>query len=1184
TISPSLVECGKHRNIEIITLADIEKVKGSAGNFQITIKKHPRYVDSEKCNACGDCEKVCPVELDNEFDYKLSKRKAIYKLYPQAVPNLYAVDKQGVSPCRIACPAGVNAHGYIALIRQGKYKEALDLVREAIPFPGVCGRVCTHPCESDCTRKEVDEPVAICALKRFVADWEIGQMEDGSSGECKFAKIVDLHQPLLNVAVIGSGPAGLTCAYYLTKSGYKVTVFETLPVSGGMLRVGIPDFRLPREIVDKEIDFIINTGVEIKTNITVGKDITFDDLQKQYKALFIAVGAPKSQRLKIEGEDLKGVHFGIDFLMAAKSGERAQKIEVGKKVIVIGGGNTAFDSARTALRLGAENVTIVYRRSREEMPAIPSEIQQAEKEGVKIEYLTGPVKINAENGKIKSLSYIKMKLGEPDKSGRRTPVPIAGTESSIPTDTVIIAIGQYSDINFLPDGLKDEKGNIKTDIDTLATPVSGVFAGGDVVSGPDVLIKAIAAGRKASISIDRYMKGEKLEPVILQPHLKKAEPQLDGILKKSRIKIPHLKIQERKNGFEEIELPLTEESVKQEAERCLNCGVCSECMECVKVCEPKAINHNVVADFSLRELTVGSIILAPGFETFDARLKGEYGYGRYKDVITSLEYERILSASGPYGGEIRRPSDGKIPKKIGFIQCVGSRDKTVHRDYCSAVCCMFSAKEAIVTKEHIPDADITVFFIDIRAYGKGYEEYYERAKNEYDVKYKRCMVSKVTEIPATAVGGKKLKVRYVDDTVEKVQQCHPERSEGSRCSPKDEILRSAQNDKAYGIKEDDFDLIVLAVGIGPSHQAVELSKRLGITLDKYNFAAVQGTDAALTSIPGVFVAGAFQSPKDIPESVIQGLGAAGDASGMLSSARNTLTEKKEYPEERDVSAEKERIGVFICHCGRNISSVVDVEDVAKSVKNLSCVVHSETNLFTCAPDGLEKIRCAIKEHNLNRVVVASCSPRTHEVLFQENLREAGLNPYLFEMANIRDQCSWVHSSSPAGATLKAEKLIRMAIAKSRYLEPLKMQSLPVVQKALVIGGGLCGMVASLSLAGQGFEVYLIEKEKELGGNLRKIYRTLEGQNVQEILTGLIDRTEKNKLIKIFTDTEIKEVSGFVGNFKTRMNTNKHANEHEFEHGVMIVATGGEEYHPTEYLYGQDERIITQRELEEKMCL
>ncbi|MFA5779348.1 MAG: NAD(P)-binding protein [Elusimicrobiota bacterium] len=1182
TISPSLVECGRHRNIEIITLADIEKVEGSAGHFNVTVKKHPRYVDEKKCNACGECEKVCPVELDNEFDYKLSKRKAIYKLYPQAVPNLYAVDKKGVSPCRIACPAGVNAHGYIALIRKRKYKEALDLIREVNPFPGVCGRVCTHPCESECSRKDIDEPVAICAIKRFVADWEIENKQVGSSK----LEVETIHHSLLathSVAVIGSGPAGLTCAYHLAKMGYKVTVFEALAVPGGMLRVGIPDFRLPPEIVDKEIDFIKNTGVEIKTNITVGKDISFDELcpqGKQYKAIFVAVGAPKSSRLKIEGEDLAsveggGVHFGIDFLMAVKSGKIKK---IGNKVIVIGGGNTAFDAARTALRLGASDVTIVYRRSREEMPAIPSEIEQAEKEGVKIKYLTAPVKINSSEGKVTSLNYIKMKLGEPDESGRRKPVPIKGTESYISTDTVIIAIGQYSDINFLPTGLKDEKENIKLDIDTLATPIPGVFAGGDVVSGPDVLIKAIAAGRTAAISIDRYLRGEKLTPVVLQPYLKKvtegnpslgAEPQLEGIEKKSRIKIPHLKIQERKSGFEEIELPLTEEMVKQEAERCLNCGVCSECLECVKVCEPKAINHHATEE--ILKLTVGSIILAPGFETFDAHLKGEYGYGKYNDVITSVEYERILSASGPYEGEIRRPSDGKVPQKIAFIQCVGSRDKTVNRDYCSGVCCMFSAKEAIVTKEHIPDADISVFFIDIRAYGKGCEAYYERAKNEYGIKYKRCSISKIYEHHRT----KKLMIRYV--------------AENFVVAPFMEQHIPNKPDKSGNyIKEEEFDLVVLAVGIGPSSQAIELSKKIGVNLDRYNFARSITQDGApypsLTSVPGVFVAGAFQSPKDIPESVVQGLGAASEAGSILSSARHTLTEKKEYPEELDVAGIKERIGVFICHCGRNIASVIDVEGISKQVKELPLVTYCETNLFTCSPDGLEKIRKAIKEHNLNRVVVASCTPRTHEPIFRENLREAGLNPYLFEMANIRDQCSWVHSSSPERATLKAKKLIRMAIAKSKYLEPLKMQSLPVVQKALVIGGGLSGMVASLSLAGQGFEVFLIEKEKELGGNLRKIYYTLEGQNVQEILKGLIDKTEKNGLIKIFTGAEIKEVSGFVGNFRTRINTNKPANEHELNSGIIIVATGGEEYVPKEYLYGKDKRIITQRELEQKLCL
>lgn len=1169
TIAPRLVECGRHRNIEIITRAGIEKVEGQAGDFKVIIKKFPHYVDGEKCNACGDCEKECPVEVNSEFDYGLSRRKAIYKLYPQAVPNSYTIDKQGVSPCSIACPAGVNAHGYIALIHAGKYKEALDLIREVNPFPAVCGRVCNHPCEDKCERGKIDEPIAICALKRFVADMETVSNERFMVGSQERTNREN------QVGIVGSGPAGLTCAYHLVKMGYKVTIFEALPVPGGMLRVGIPNFRLPQEVVDKEIEFIKNYGVKIRTNTSVGKDIPFDELQKEYQAVFISVGAPKSKWLKIEGENLQGVYHGIDFLMDVKFGK---KVKTGNTVAVIGGGNTALDAARTALRLGAKDVTIVYRRSKKEMPADPLEIEEAEKEGVEIKHLISPIRINGNNGKVTSLSCIKMKLGEPDESGRRTPIPIKGTESFFSTDTVIIGIGQYSDIGFLPDELKNENGNIKVDPETLATPVSGVFAGGDVVSGPDILIEAIAAGRKAAISIDRYLKGEKLIPVVLQPLLRKAERHFEGIEQQSRIKIPHLQIKDRTNRFQEVGLPLTEQLVKEESERCLNCGICSGCLECVKVCEPKAIEHQM-AEASV-ELGVGAIILAPGFDTFDARIKGEYGYGRYKDVITSIEFERILSASGPYKGEIRRLSDGKVPQKIAFIQCVGSRDKTVKRDYCSAVCCMYTAKEAMVAKEHLPNVEITVFFMDIRAYGKGFETYYEKARSEYGIKYVRCMVSKVSEHPRTG----KLRIKYVDSN---------HRNHFS--SPKPNLTSGEEITKS-NLKVEEFDLVVLAVGIQPSIQMVELSKKLGIELTSYNFCSTHTFSPLATSKPGIFVAGAFQGPKDIPEAVMQGLGAAAEAGSILSSGRHSLTMKKEYPFERDVSEEKQRIGVFICHCGRNIASVIDVESVARDVRTLPDVVHSETNLFACSPDGLERIRKSIKEYNLNRVVVASCTPRTHEILFRENLREAGLNPYLFEMANIRDQCSWVHSSEPDKAALKAKNLTRMAVGKARYSEPLKMQSVAVIQKALIIGGGLAGMVTASSLANQGFEVYLVEKEKELGGNLRKIYYTLEVSDVQKCcLEDYLDKVKNNPLIHIYTEKEVKDTSGFVGNFKTTIQSSAQSTVrspksaegrpsivNQIEHGVIIVATGAEEYKPDEYLYGKDKRVITQRELEERI--
>lgn len=1124
TIAPRLVECAQNPNIQIITSAEIEGIKGVPGNFTVQIRRNPTYVDELKCTACGECEKACPVEVEDPFNEGLSARKAIYKLYPQAIPNLYAVEKRGVSPCRFGCPAGVNPHGYVALISQGKYKEALELIREAIPFPGACGMICTHPCEGECHRGRIDEPIAICALKRFL--FESVEDERPQPEEVIYPE---------KVAIIGAGPAGLSCAYHLRKKGYRTTVFEALPFPGGMLRLAIPEFRLPQEVVDRDIKYIEDIGVEIRLNTCVGRDVSFEQLRGEYSAIFIATGAPKPRKLRtpgVEGEDLAGVMYGIDFLKDIKLGK---KVEIGPKVAVIGGGNTALDAARSAIRCGADEVTIIYRRSREEMPATPEEVEIAQKEGVRITYLAAPKRINGSQGKVSSIECIRMRLGERDETGRRRPIPVEGSEFILPVDAVIIAIGQYSDLSFLPDEIElTPEGNIAFDPGTLATNVPGIFAGGDVATGPDILIKAIAAGRKAAISIDRYLRGKELIPVTLAPSGEKAELREDRRIKrKGRFTL--FQGQPGK-GVENIE-----EMARKEAERCLSCGVCSECFECVKVCEPRAIDHRRREEW--QELKVGAIILAGGYEPFDARLKGEYGHKRYENVITSVEFERVLSPSGPSGGQILRPSDGNIPRRIAFIQCVGSRDVTVNRDYCSAVCCMYATKQAIVTKEHIPDADITIFFIDLRAYGKGFEAYCRMAK-EHGIKYVRCHISRVAQIPGT----KNLLIRYLQDG---------------------------------RVKEEEFDLAVLSVGVQPSRGMVKLGERLGIKLDEHGFCHIDYFSPLQSSREGIFVAGCFQGPKDIPESVIQGSGAAGLAMELLEEARHSLTLKRVYPQERDVSGEEPRIGVFICHCGRNIASVVDVKALADALSDLERVVCARTLLYACSPDGLKEIREMIEKHRLNRVVVASCTPRTHEPLFQENLREAGLNPYLFEMANIRDQCSWVHYGDPQRATEKAKDLIKMAVGKASHLIPLKTQLIPVVKRALVIGGGLSGMTVALSLAEQKIEVHLVEKEKELGGQMRKLRYTLQMEDVGKFLKWYLEQMELNPSIHVYTGTEVKEVSGSVGNFSVTLAEGDRPLT-TLSCGVIVVATGAQEYKPSEYLYGEDRRVITQREFEEQL--
>jgi len=571
-------------------------------------------------------------------------------------------------------------------------------------------------------------------------------------------------------------------------------------------------------------------------------------------------------------------------------------------------------------------------------------------------------------------------------------------------------------------------------------------------------------------------------------------------------------------------------------EKCIGCGTCQE------VCKAGAIEYDDKEEDVT--LSVGSIILAPGFEEFDPSLKSEYGYGRYPNVLSSIEFERVLSASGPYGGLVLRPSDGEVPRRVAFIQCVGSRDAKLGNNYCSSACCMYAIKEAIIAKEHNPDLRCTIFFMDVRAFGKEFDAYYSRAEEEYSVEFVRSRVSHVEEVPES----ESLIVRHVMNG-----------------EPKDE----------------EFDLVVLSVGMRPPKHVEEMAETLDIRLNKYNFCSTEIFSPLETSRPGIYVCGAFSSPKDIPESVAQASGAAAKASSIIALERGKLTVVKELPQEIDVSGEEPRIGVFVCHCGINIGGVVNVPEVVEYAKTLLNVVYTEDNLYTCSQDTQEKIREKIEEHNLNRVVVASCTPRTHEPLFRETIREAGLNIYLFEMANIRDQCSWVHMHAHEEATEKAKDLVRAAVAKARLLVPLPNPVISVTPAGLVIGGGLSGMTAALELAKQGFEVHLVEKENELGGHLRDIHYLLGSEDPQERLRLIVRQVTENEKIHLYTGSEISNVEGYVGNFKTTLNCN--GEKKEINHGIVIVATGAIEYKPTEYLYGIDQRVLTQHELEEKLA-
>ncbi len=567
-----------------------------------------------------------------------------------------------------------------------------------------------------------------------------------------------------------------------------------------------------------------------------------------------------------------------------------------------------------------------------------------------------------------------------------------------------------------------------------------------------------------------------------------------------------------------------------------------ECGICEKVCEAGAINYEQKEERI--DLNVGSIILAPGFDKFKPGLKYPYGYGKYKNVVTSLEFERILSASGPTTGHIIRLSDGREAKKIAFIQCIGSRE--ADRTYCSSVCCMYTTKHAIIAKEHQLDLECHIFYIDMRAYGKGFDEYFERAKSA-GIKYTRCKPSAIKEVPGTH----NLKFRY-------------------------------QTEEGQLITEE-FDMVVLSTAMKSAKDIQELSNALGINLNEYGFIDTNPFSPIETNKEGIYVAGVITEPKDIPETVMQSSAASARVAGLLADSRGSLITVKEFSPERDVSGEELRIGVFVCHCGLNIAGVVNVQNVVEYAKSLPNVVYVENNLYTCSDDAQKNIKEKIQEHNLNRVVVASCTPRTHEPLFQNTLREAGLNPYLFEMANIRDQNAWVHMFEPENATIKAKDLVRMAITKVRFNTPLYPQKISISRNALVIGGGLSGIIASLNLADAGFDVFLIEKEKELGGNLNKIHFTLEGNDTKVYLSSLLDKLKQNKKINVMTSASITNTEGSIGNFTTKIVLNG-GPEQEIQHGIIIVATGAQEYKPTQYLYGENERVITQLELEKQLAV
>ncbi|MFW9966901.1 MAG: FAD-dependent oxidoreductase [Candidatus Thorarchaeota archaeon] len=834
-LGPIMASVERHPEIELLAYSELENVEGHVGDFKLSIRKKSGYIDPDLCNGCGECEPVCPVRVKNEYEYGLTDRKAVYRPFPQAVPNTFTIDKRGKASCRIACPAGVNGHAFITLIREKNFDKAIEIFRDSNPFPGTLGRVCTSLCEEKCERATVDEPLSIRNLHRFLADYE------HESGE----RTVEQIAPSKNkkVAIIGSGPAGVACAYDLAKLGYPVTIFEAKSEPGGLLRYGIPEYRLPRDILREEVGFVEKIGVELKTGARVD---SLSDLKKNgYKAVFLATGASLSSKLKVNGEDAKGVHHALDFLDSYNQGK---KITLGKDVVVIGGGNAAIDAARTAKRLGETRVTIVYRRSRDEMPAIRSEIDEAEREGIKIQILSSPVQILEADGKVNGIRCVKMRLGAPDSSGRRRPIPIPDSEFDMKVDDIIIAIGQQVDPKGPLKGLHlTDWGTVVVDDLTYQTSKKGVFAGGDVVTGPATVVEAVGAGKEAAISIDRYLSGEDL--ALGRDGKPKAVPQ-DLIIKEGlqvlpRVAMPMLTSSKRNNSFAEVELGFDEKRAVREASRCISCAVCCECGQCVEVCKPNAIDYDMADQILTRN--VGTIIVATGSQSYEPVDTREYGYGILPHVITNAQFERLTNAAGPTHGKIKRPSDGKTPSSIAFLQCVGSRDARFDRDYCCYIGCENSLKQATQIKEKYPDTDVTIYTMDIRTHGIGYEELYQRAR----------------EMGVNIVKGRASELEH--DQVEDKIQVYAE------------DLYTGMN---IGLT---YDLVVLATALHPQDDNPDLARQLKMSTDQYGYflCAHPKLRPVESFQDGVFIAGACLGPMDIAKAVSMGAAAAAKAQALI---------------------------------------------------------------------------------------------------------------------------------------------------------------------------------------------------------------------------------------------------------------------------------------------------------------
>ncbi len=842
-VTPKMAAVAHHPQVTPMVYTEVDGfVRNGDGSFTVDLHKKASYVDSDACTGCAKCEEVCTVSLPDEYNYNLVGRHAAHIPFPQAVPKKAVISSQGQAPCTYACPAGVKPSGFVSLVRTGRYDEAFRMHLEDAPLVGSLALACYAPCESECTRGDKDGSVQIRAIKRFMAERYYADHPEPEYSP---------PQQLLDkkVAVVGSGPAGLTLAYHLARKGIQVKIFEAEPEPGGLLRFGIPAFRLPKSIVDRDIKNVTALGVQIETRVRIDSLKGLRD--KGFDAVFLATGSLEPMRLGLSGEDLEGVVCCFDFL---KEANRGRKIDLtGKTVVLIGGGNACIDPARIALRSNAQRVIVVYRRSRAEMPAFPAEVKAAEEEGVELRFLINPTRFVGENGKLKEVVCQKMKLGEPDASGRRRPMPIAGSEFSIPADMVVVAIGNAPTTSLFKSELDlTSAGTVKTDPETLQTSLSYVFAGGDSVLGPSTIAQAMGQGRRAAFYMDRMLRGESLDVHFGDP-LEVVER--NDVLERTShwetvapVTEPRLPPHERIQNFDTYESALSEEQARWEANRCLDCAECSQCQECVNVCPADCI------DFSMKpehmQLRVGSVVMATGFQILEPAGKDLLGYGVIPDVITGPQLDRLLSPTRPYNG-VLRPSDGKEPESIAIVLCSGSRDHTFCNPLCCRIGCMYAIKQAQLIMGALPIADVTIYYIDIRAFGKGYEEFYEQARG-MGVNFVKGKVGGIEQLENGKMG-----LRYED------------------------MLGTG------GVQTREHDLVVLAVGLLPNTAPFGLYKGGELEKDAFNY--VREVDPVIepgaTNVAGLYLAGTVNGARDIPDTVLHSGAAAAQVSAYLERMR-----------------------------------------------------------------------------------------------------------------------------------------------------------------------------------------------------------------------------------------------------------------------------------------------------------